>query len=154
MNCPFCQPDIQTSVFARSEHFLALYNRAPVFPGHSLVIPIKHVHSLLELSEEETTEMMLFSRKVTTLLLKVFKAQAFDWSVQDGEAAGQSMAHLHLHIVPRYPGDRADPGDWYPEVQQNYNEILDSALRPQIKSREMEGIVKKLREQAGEEGLY
>ena len=141
-------------MFARSGHFIALYNQAPVFPGHSLIIPSRHAHSLLELSEEETAEMMQFSRKVTRLLLKVFEAKAFDWSVQDGEAAGQSVAHLHMHIVPRRTGDRPDPGDWYPEIAQNTAEILDSAFRPKIPPDELERILDKLREQAKEEGLY
>ena len=154
MNCPFCSRDIEVSVFARSGNFIALYNLAPVFPGHSLVIPSRHVHSLLELSEKEAAEMMSFSQKVTRLLLQVFGAKAFDWSVQDGEAAGQSVAHLHLHIVPRNTGDRPDPGDWYPEIAQNTAEILDSAFRPKIPPDELERIVKKLREQAKKEGLF
>lgn len=154
MNCPFCSPDIKASVFARSGNFVALYNRAPVFPGHSLVIPEHHVGSLLELGEAEAAEMISFSQKVTRLLLQVFNAEAFDWSVQDGVAAGQSIAHLHLHIVPRRTGDRPDPGDWYPEIAQNTAEILDSAFRPKIPPDELEQIVKKLREQARKEELF
>ena len=153
MKCPFCEPEIKDSVFARDGQFLAVYNVAPIFPGHSLILPEEHIHSLLELSNEQVIEMMLFARKVTTLLLKTFKAEAFDWSVQEGENAGQSLEHLHLHIVPRYPGDLPNPGDWYPELQKNSDKILDSAFRPRLKNSEMEQIIKILREQAKAEGL-
>jgi len=154
MNCPFCSTHIEEFVFAREGQFRAVYNIAPIFPGHTLIVPEKHIASLLELGENEVTEMILFSRKVTAMLLKVFNAEAFDWSVQDGDIAGQSQAHLHMHIVLRYPGDLPNPGDWYPLIQQNYGEILDSALRPKLKNSETERITKKLREKAGEEGLF
>ena len=91
MKCPFCEPEIKDSVFARDGQFLAVYNVAPIFPGHSLILPEEHIHSLLELSNEQVIEMMLFARKVTTLLLKTFKAEAFDWSVQEGENAGAKI---------------------------------------------------------------
>jgi bis(5'-adenosyl)-triphosphatase len=154
MKCPFCQPGISSFVFARSGPFMAVYNIAPVFPGHSLIIPEKHIHSLMELTDNEITAMMLFSRKITALLLRVFNAGAFDWSVQEGEVAGQSLEHLHLHIVPRFPGDLPNPGDWYPEIQNNFDKILDSASRPRLNKEEMNRIIKKLREQAREEGLF
>ncbi len=154
MNCPFCLPDVQTSVFARSRRFLAIYNIAPIFPGHSLIIPENHIQSMMELDDEEVAEMILFSRKVTNLLLKVFKAEAFNWSLQEGDTAGQTQTHLHMHIVLRFPNDIPDPGNWYPKIQQNYSEILDSMNRPKFKTDEMDKIVRKLRAQAKEEGLF
>jgi bis(5'-adenosyl)-triphosphatase len=148
MNCPFCQPSIQEAVFARSENFLAVYNLAPIFPGHSLIIPVRHLQSTLELTTDELTEMMLFARSVTSLLLKAFKAEAFNWSIQDREAAGQTLAHLHMHIVMRYPGDLPDPGDWYPKIRQNYSEILDSTSREKLTPSELKKIVETLRSTA------
>jgi bis(5'-adenosyl)-triphosphatase len=153
MLCPFCEPSIQDSVFVRSENFLAIYNLAPILPGHSLIIPNKHVQSVLDLNPGELTEMTLFARNVTTLLLKVFKTDAFNWSVQDKEAAGQTLAHLHMHIVLRYPGDLPYPGDWYPKIRQNFSEILDSASRQKHSIQEMKQIVDRLRKSADEEGL-
>jgi len=108
----------------------------------------------MELGEEEVSEMMLFSRRVTALLKKAFKAESFNWSVQEGEAAGQTLSHLHMHIVLRFPGDLPDPGDWYPKIQGNYKAILDSASRPRLKITEIDRIVKSLRKQSREEGLY
>jgi bis(5'-adenosyl)-triphosphatase len=154
MNCPFCLSDIQTTVFARSSRFMAIYNMAPILPGHSLIIPKKHIQSIMELKEGEVTEMILFARKVTAMLMKIFKAESFNWSVQEGEAAGQTMSHLHMHIVLRFPGDMPDPGDWYPKIQENYNTMLDSKSRTRLKNSEMERIIQKLRENSKEEGLF
>ena len=151
MSCPFCDTRIADAVFARSENFLAVYNIAPIFPGHSLVIPRNHIESIMDLEEEKLTEMMVFSKKVTHLLLRVFKAESFNWSLQDKEAAGQTIAHLHMHIVPRLTGDLPDPGDWYPKIMKNYGEILDSASRAKLTSDEMIRIVSKLRKEGSED---
>jgi bis(5'-adenosyl)-triphosphatase len=149
MTCPFCEPDMKDAVFAESGNFQAIYNIAPIFPGHSLIIPRRHVQSLMELTDDELSEMILFTREVTHMLLREFKAEAFNWSVQDKEAAGQTLTHLHLHIVPRYPGDIPEPGDWYPKVQKNFGEILDSADRIKLTTQELSSIVSSLRKSAG-----
>lgn len=148
MVCPFCAGSVERSVFSESENFRAIYNIAPIFPGHSLIIPKEHIVSILDLGNGQLGELILFTRQTTNLLMKVFRADGFNWSVQDRETAGQTLAHLHLHIVLRYTNDLPDPGDWYPRIQQNYGEILDSASREKLDDREMQKIVRKLREAA------
>lgn len=148
MSCPFCDPSMEDSVFSETENFIAAYNIAPIFPGHSLIIPKKHIESVQDLENNELSEMMIFARQATNVLLRVFKTDAFNWSLQDREIAGQTLAHLHLHIVLRYPNDLPDPGDWYPEIQNNYSEILDSASRKRITRDEMRKIVERLRHEA------
>jgi bis(5'-adenosyl)-triphosphatase len=152
--CPFCATEIQNSVFARSENFYAIYNIAPVFPGHSLIIPKGHIISILSLSESQMAEMMLFSAKVTRLLLRVFKTDGFNWSVQDNETAGQTIAHVHFHIVPRKEGDLTVPGDWYPMIQNNAGEILDSIYRDKLDNMQMNKIVNHLRKEAEIDRLF
>lgn len=147
VKCPFCGPEIGDAVFARSKHFLAVYNVAPILPGHSLIIPRNHIKSVLELDEERMQEMMSFARKVTKLLQKVFQTEGFNWSLQDKEIAGQTIAHLHMHIVLRYPGDLHEPGDWYPKVSNNINQVLDSSARERLSEEEMEKIVARLRDE-------
>jgi bis(5'-adenosyl)-triphosphatase len=154
MICPFCEPEINDAAFAASGSFLALYNLAPILPGHSLVIPRRHVQSLMELTSEELSEMTHFARDVTHLLIREFQAEAFNWSVQDREAAGQTLAHMHMHIVLRYPGDMPEPGDWYPKIKGNSGEILDSKSREKLTKTEMAKIVKRLKHRAIEAGLF
>jgi bis(5'-adenosyl)-triphosphatase len=154
MTCPFCDPHIQHSLFARSEHFLAVYNIAPILPGHSLIIPKKHIQSVMELDNLALTEMIRFTREVTEIVLMAFHADAFNWSVQEKHAAGQSIAHLHFHIVPRYPDDFPDPGDWYPKISSNYEEMLDNGNRKKLSDSDMKQIITQLRIIAGQRFLY
>jgi len=130
VNCPFCSPDNQRIAFASSNSFLALYNIAPILPGHSLIIPKIHVKSLHSLSDELICELFVFARQVTNVLLNFYMADAFDWSLQDNEAAGQTIQHLHLHIVIRKPADLPNPGDWYPLLDSK--KIGDSMERPKM----------------------
>jgi bis(5'-adenosyl)-triphosphatase len=153
-HCPFCSQEILNSVFAKTINFYAIYNIAPVFPGHSLIIPKKHIESVLNLSEEQLVEMTLFSVKVTRLLLNVFKTDGFNWSVQDNETAGQTIAHVHFHIVPRIENDLKIPGDWYPMIQNNAGEILDSIFRDKLDNKQMDEIVTHLRTESEKYDLY
>jgi bis(5'-adenosyl)-triphosphatase len=144
-HCPFCLPEILNSVFAKSENYYAIYNIAPVFPGHSLIIPKEHIVSILDLSESQLIEMTLFAGKVTRLLLRVFKTEGFNWSIQSSESAGQTIEHVHFHIVPRTKGDLKIPGNWYPKIQNNDSEILDSMFREKLDLSQMDKIISHLR---------
>jgi len=143
--CPFCDPSVGSSVFYENNDCLALYNIAPVLPGHSLVIPRTHHTSLLSLNDEELTAFFLTARTALKILLKAFHAEAFDFSLQEKPEAGQTIEHLHIHIVPRLKNDLPHPGDWYPLVQQNDMAIIDSMNRPRLSSSELQQIVGKLR---------
>ncbi|MBK8209018.1 MAG: HIT family protein [Rhodospirillales bacterium] len=143
--CPFCVAGIASAAFADDERFLALYDISPVLPGHSLIVPRRHVKSLLGLSDEELAAMMVFARRTTRLLTRVFSADGFDWAIQDGAAAGQTVPHLHLHIIPRHDGDLPDPGDWYPALIASEAATIDSRLRPRLTTAEHAQITEKLR---------
>jgi bis(5'-adenosyl)-triphosphatase len=145
-NCPFCSSNIDGAKFDESENFLAIYNIAPILPGHSLIVPKRHVESLMDLDDKELNEMMMFSRDTTKILLDVFKGTGFDWTVQEGEEAGQSVPHLHMHLIPRKPKDLSLPGDWYPLVRESEIEIIDSNARHRLSAEEMDVIVSKIRE--------
>ena len=144
--CPFCSPDIMDAKFSESENFLAIYNLAPILPGHSLIIPRWHVESLMELDDKELQELMMFSRDTTKTLLELFKSSGFDWTLQEGEDAGQSVPHLHLHLIPRKSNDLSQPGNWYPLLRGSESEVIDSATRPRLTPEEMKVIVSRIRE--------
>ena len=78
-----------------------------------------------------------------------FNVYDFDISLQDGKNAGQTVPHLHLHIIPRYVNDLPNPGDWYPILEKFENqELLDSYNRPIIPSDTLNEITVKLRNTA------
>jgi bis(5'-adenosyl)-triphosphatase len=146
--CPFCFPSIRMSSFFEDKGFWAIYNIAPVLPGHSLIIPQKHVTSLMELSDQEMADFFSVSRKALQILMKAFHTDAFDWSIQEKPEAGQTISHLHLHIVPRLKGDLKHPGNWYPLIQQNDEAIMDSENRSRLNKADMQQIVDNLRQVA------
>ena len=91
--------------------------------------------------------MMVFSRAVVKTLLKAFGGRAFDWTIQEGVEAGQSVAHLHLHLIPRKAADLPEPGDWYPRLMDSLNiDAIDSGRQPRLSAEEMKQIVEHLRE--------
>jgi len=144
-NCPFCNESVKASVFYTRGDYLAVYNIAPVLPGHSLVIPKKHYTSLLEMSDQELSEFFNTARTTLRILMKAFNTDAFDWSIQEKPEAGQTIEHLHLHIVPRLKGDLHRPGDWYPLIQNNDTDIIDGLNRRQINDRDMKPIISELK---------
>src|SRR5215213_134953 len=83
---PFSIENAKDSIFAESENFIAIYNLAPILPGHSLIVPKRYVVSLMELTDDESAEMIIFSRKVVRILMQVFDADGFNWTIQESEA--------------------------------------------------------------------
>jgi bis(5'-adenosyl)-triphosphatase len=144
--CPFCSDSIKESVFYETRDFLALYNIAPILPGHSLVIPRKHQTSIIDLSDEGLFNFFSTAKYALLILMKVFQTKAFDWSIQEKPEAGQTIEHLHLHIVPRIKNDLIQPGHWYPLIHRNDMEIMDSENRPRLGAQELKVIVEKLKE--------
>lgn len=144
-NCPFCESTRDVSIYASSNNFRALYNIAPILPGHSLIIPKWHVQSMTELSEAELGEMMVFARDMVKILSRQLKTKSFNFIIQEGAEAGQTVNHLHLHLIPRRIGDLPRPGDWFPLLEQN-EKVVDSETRPRLSPTQMKKIVANLRE--------
>ena len=109
-------------------------------PGHSLIIPKRHVVNFNELFDNELSEMLIFTKHVNSILTRAFGCKAFNWTIQDGEPAGQTINHMHLHIIPRKLGDLSNPGDWYPKLEKWDYKIIDSQDRPQHTLNELKRI--------------
>jgi bis(5'-adenosyl)-triphosphatase len=146
-SCSFCNGSIEAAVFAERGAFRALYNVAPILPGHSLIIPRWHAPSLLDLSDDEVSEMVVFSRLVVRNLTRIFNSNGFNWTIQEGVVAGQTVPHLHLHLIPRSDGDLPEPGDWYPRLKESESKQIDSDERTRLSSTEMSDIVGRIRTQ-------
>lgn len=145
-DCPFCHADIKRSVFAEEGKFWAVYNIAPILPGHSLVIPRGHVESVMRLSEEELGQFAVFARRVTKVIWEAFDASRFYWAIQDAEEAGQTVSHLHMYIIPRTSDDLPNEGDWYAKLEQGQAQGIDSKDRLHLTPDQLDHYVSALRE--------
>jgi bis(5'-adenosyl)-triphosphatase len=134
------------SVFHDNTWLLALYNIAPVVPGHSLVLPRRPVARMTDLSTDESRSLVPFALEVIQILERVFKTPDFNWIIQDGQSAGQTVFHVHLHLIPRHQGDVPDPGDWYPQFISHQSHMIDSQNRPRLNPNEVSLITQRLAE--------
>lgn len=151
--CPFCPPKVAEAAFACGEGVLALYNIAPVLPGHSLIVPARHAERLLDLAEDEVMRLTGFGWRITRFLMQTFGATGVDWTVQDGAEAGQTVHHLHLHLIPRIAGDLPEPGDWYQGLRDSERPASGTGRRARLEPDVMAAAVTHLRRSAAAAGL-
>jgi len=107
-DCPFCHLPVERVVL-EDEYSQAFFDDFPISPGHLLIIPKVHVTTLFDLNAVELASMMDILRLAREILIDQFDPDGFNIGINDGEAAGQTISHLHLHLIPRYEGDVADP---------------------------------------------
>lgn len=107
MNCIFCHLD--RSALAETKLSVAFLDGFPVSKGHTLIIPKRHVVSLWEMTSEEYMDAFALLRQVKNVLQEQFNPAGFNVGVNCGDAAGQSVLHAHIHLIPRYTGDISNP---------------------------------------------
>jgi diadenosine tetraphosphate (Ap4A) HIT family hydrolase len=108
-DCAFCRVESTREIIASSELSLAFFDGFPVSPGHALVIPRRHVASFFDLTDEEVADLMALTHRVKALVDARFHPDGYNIGINVGEMAGQSVFHVHLHLIPRYAGDVPDP---------------------------------------------
>jgi len=106
--CPFC-PLPPERIVQRSEFGMLVRDGYPVSPGHSLVIPHRHVGSFFELTDAERTDLLALIDQAKQTLDAQHQPDGYNIGINDGAAAGQTVPHLHIHLIPRYHGDLPDP---------------------------------------------
>ena len=106
--CPFCHVSPDTPTDAA---LLAYIRRDgyPVSKGHTLIIPRRHVRSLFDCTSEERQALLTLLDQAKAGLDAEFHPDGYNIGINDGEAAGQTVMHLHIHLIPRYKGDKDDP---------------------------------------------
>lgn len=106
--CPFCCLK-EVRIAASNSHVLAIYDGFPISPGHTLIIPKRHVASFFELTRAEQESILGLLTEMRQHLLTKCNPDGFNIGINDGAAAGQTVMHLHIHLIPRYVGDQPDP---------------------------------------------
>ena len=107
-SCPFCALPAER-ILLLADEALIIRDAFPVSPGHTLVIPRRHIGSFFELTDAERACMVELLAKAKAELDLSFQPDGFNIGINDGAAAGQTVPHLHLHLIPRYRGDAPDP---------------------------------------------
>lgn len=108
MDCSFCQ--LETSrIVADNALAIAVRDGFPVNPGHTLVIPRRHVASWFDATADERAALMDLVDEVKASLDKELHPAGYNIGINVGQAAGQTVMHLHVHVIPRFAGDVDDP---------------------------------------------
>ena len=105
--CRFCNLS-STDIVIANELAVVSRDSYPVSPGHTLVIPKRHVGSFFDTTKEERLALLELIDQAKLALDSEFHPAAYNLGLNDGPAAGQSIPHVHFHLIPRYEGDRTD----------------------------------------------
>jgi len=112
VECVFCGilgsglPDDETYVLWRGEHSFAILNAFPYTSGHLMVMPLRHVGELEELSDDEGDELFRAARRAVAAVKSAYDPEGFNLGANLGRAGGAGVpGHLHVHVLPRWAGD-------------------------------------------------
>lgn len=108
MTCPFCTLTDQR-IRTKNEHGVVIRDGFPISPGHTLIIPKRHLASFFELTNSERQALFDLLEKAKAVIDMEFSPAGYNIGINDGAAAGQTVPHLHIHLIPRYDGDVPDP---------------------------------------------
>jgi len=106
--CPFCTPD-PARILHHTDRTLALHDAYPLTPGHTLIVPRRHILSWFDATPDEQHALTDAIAAVRALIEEEHSPDGYNVGMNLGEAAGQTVFHLHIHVIPRYAGDADDP---------------------------------------------
>lgn len=105
--CIFCNNTKKRIL--ENELFYSRWDEFPVSKGHSIVIPKRHIESFFDLSDAEVCGLYNLIKRTKEVIDENYHPDAYNLGINDGEAAGRTIHHLHIHIIPRYKGDVENP---------------------------------------------
>lgn len=128
-NCIFCKianGEIPSATLYEDEEFRVILDLGPASKGHALILPKKHAANLFELPDETAGKAMVLAKKIAGTLKDGLKADGINVVQNNGEAAGQTVFHFHMHLIPRYQNDTVQV-KWTPGTlsDEDKAEILD-----------------------------
>ncbi len=107
-NCIFCKiiaGEIPSATVYEDEDFKAILDVNPAAKGHVIILPKKHAANIFELPKEDAEKVFPVAAKIATALMKTYNCDGINILQNNGEAAGQTVFHLHVHVIPRFKGD-------------------------------------------------
>lgn len=107
-NCIFCKlanGEIPTNTVYEDDDFRVFMDASPATKGHSLIVPKQHFDNLFDMDEELAGKVLTVSKKVASNLKEKLGCEGLNLVQNNGEIAGQTVFHFHMHVIPRYSGD-------------------------------------------------
>lgn len=127
-DCIFCKianGEIPSATLYEDEDFRVILDLGPASKGHALILPKAHAANIYEISDDMAAKAMILAKKMATKMTEALKCDGFNIVQNNGEPAGQTVFHFHMHLIPRYKGDGVGltwtPGELSDEVR---DEIL------------------------------
>ncbi len=105
MDCLFCNLP-KDRIILENDSFITIPDKYPKQEGHSLIISKRHISSIFEMNEAEALDLLDILQKTKTYLEGKYQPDGYNIGTNQGKAAGQSILHFHMHIIPRYEKDR------------------------------------------------
>ena len=127
-NCIFCKlanGDIPTATLYEDDDFRVILDAGPASKGHALILPKEHYKNLYELDDEIAAKALVLAKKMITRLTDVLGCDGYNIVQNNGEVAGQTVFHFHIHLIPRYEGDKVGLG-W--KMGELTDEVRDEIL--------------------------
>lgn len=128
-NCIFCKiiaGEIPSTAVYEDDDFRAILDVNPAARGHVIILPKKHAANIFELEEEDAAKIFPVAKKIASALMKTYDCDGVNVLQNNGEAAGQTVFHLHVHVIPRYYDDEVniiwEPGET-PDLEKAAEEI-------------------------------
>lgn len=127
-NCIFCKianGEIPAATLYEDEDFRVILDLGPASKGHALILPKEHYANLYELDDEVASKVLVLAKKMITKLTDVLGCDGYNLVQNNGEVAGQTVHHFHMHLIPRYEGDQVGL-TWTPGIltEEDKEEIL------------------------------
>ena len=134
-NCIFCRiagGDIASSTVYEDEQFRVILDLSPATKGHALILTKEHYANIYEIDEDVLRDLIVLAKKVAKAMKAVLDCDGVNIVQNNGEAAGQTVFHFHLHVIPRYENDGQQigwkPGESNPDEQAALAKKIAGAL--------------------------
>ena len=134
-NCIFCKivaGEIPSATLYEDDDFRVILDLGPASKGHALILPKNHYRNLYDIDDEVASKAILLAKKMITKLTDVLNCDGYNIVQNNEEAAGQTVFHFHMHIIPRYKDDGQvigwEPHTSDPEVQAQLAEKIGQAI--------------------------
>ena len=125
-NCIFCKilaGEIPSTAVYEDDDFKAILDVNPAARGHVIILPKNHAANIYELPDEDASKIMIVAKKIATAIEKAYHCDGVNILQNNGEAAGQTVFHLHVHVIPRFKGDTGNIGGKQGDMPEDLDAI-------------------------------